>query len=144
VIKYITLIIIAIVLIGGSFIVLGNIESGYKVDVQGDVTYNLLTGWGCNVKRTEVNPDSILSFYWFWETKDVIVVGEMGKYEAEAGIGTLSSIAGGKDFSLLFRNVESGSYTGTVKVYEVEKGLFGTETTRRVFKCQDSFTVVVK
>ena len=124
-------------------------SNSYKVDVTGTVYYDMIGGWGVTYKDSNIQLDrgifSVL-WYWPWTTKDILVVVELtgsNSYYGESWIGTVSNIVGSKDFMVSFRHVEPSSYNGKVFVYEIEKGMFWSET-NRVLQTQTGFVVTIK
>lgn len=145
--KIVPVILIVLVIIAAAFaiaVVAGGV-GGNKVTVKGNVSYNIITGWGVTYDDCIVKEDGILTLLWYmpWETKDIEVVVELsdGKtYSASEWVDKLNLIIGSTSFSIDVRHVSEGDYTGTIYVYEVEKGfLFGEKS--RVLQASTSFEV---
>jgi len=144
------IILIVLLVVFFALIASGAIGSGgNKVTVMGTVSYNMIGGWSVSYSSHLVEPDGLLSvlFYWPWETKDINIKvqlsGSDGVYNGETWAGTLSSITGSKSFSAEVRHVPSGSYSGKILVYEVEKGLLGWGESTRNLKATGSFSLTI-
>jgi len=129
----IIIIILAIVIVSVLFLWLtGSIGfGGYTVTVKGTAYYHIGGAWGVTYNGYSVREAGGLSFnpgalYMPWETKDVYIHVELknqeGKtYHNEIQIGAMSSITGSKQFTVELNHIPSGSYTGCIYLYEVEK-----------------------
>ena len=120
----------------------------YKVTITGTAYYDAINKWGVTYSGNTVEQDKgFIStlFYWPWETKDVVIVVEISQddktYTGESWIGTLSGIVGSQSFSVELRHVPSGSYSGKIYLYEVEKEIFGEKS--RVLKATRALSEVI-
>jgi len=147
---FLALILIIIIVIVGALVASGSIGfGGNKVTVRGSVSYNMITGWSVSYSNSIVQPDDSLSvlWYWPWTTMDVNAKVELtensGKiYRGETWVGTLSSIVGSSSFSVELRHIPSGSYTGTIYIYEVEKGFLWGESKRNL-RATTGFQIII-
>lgn len=132
------------------FIVSGGV-GGYKVTIQGQVSYNMLTGWDVSCDNKDIQEDGFFTlFYMPWETKDIQVVVELTNFEnnkvyrGDGWVDKLNLIAGSTGFNVDVRHVPSGRYGGYLYVYEVEKGFFDwipfiSDEKTRVYQCKRYF-----
>jgi len=122
---------------------------GYKVEVTGRVTFDVINKWDVSYDSQSVSEDTALLWYFPWETKDVNLVVELVNDETGlsimegAWVGKLNNIVDSKLFTVTFRHVPSGSYTGTIYLYEVEKSLIPGFEKDRDLIVTGGFTVVI-
>jgi len=150
VIIFFILLIILIIVLLFAFGVIGT--GGYKATVHGTAYYDIINGWGVTFNSATVENDGILSFYpgfyWPWETKDINIIAEITNnnqnYESSIWIGSSSIIVGSKNFDTVFRHLPVGSYSGSIYLYEVDKGFWGVFEKNRVLQatCSLSFNIV--
>lgn len=142
-------IVVAVVAILAVVVVAGGIGIGddKKVTVMGNVGYNMITGWSISMDDYLVESDSFFAVLWYmpWDTKDILVVAELSgggnKYKGEGWAGKLNVIAGSAGYSVEIRHVPTGSYSGKLYLYEVEKGIIGEKN--RVLQATKTFQVSV-
>ena len=145
------IILVALVVVIAAVVAAGGLSfgGGSKVTIRGTVYYSTWPGpgWGVTFDNHLVQEDGFLAVLWSapWETKDVNVVVKMdnGKtYTADNWIGKVFFVGGSNAFSVEFRHIPDGTYSGRIYVYEVEKGfLFGEKT--RVLQATTNFKITV-
>jgi len=145
----ILIIVVAVVSIFAVVVIAGGVSfgGGNKVTVIGTASYNMLTRWSVSVDDYLVEEDGLFALLWYfpWDTKDILVVAELSgggnKYKGEGWAGKLNVIAGSAGWSVDIRHVPSGSYSGKVWLYEVEKGIIGEKN--RVLQVTNTFQVTI-
>jgi len=146
----ILLILIIICVVFLVFIVSGGV-GGYKVTIQGQASYNMITGWDVTCDNKHVEEDGFFSLWYMpWETKDIQIIVELTNFEnnkvyrGDGWVDKLNLIAGSTGFDVDVRHVPSGRYGGYLYLCEVEKGFFDwvpfiTDEKTRVFQAKRYF-----
>ena len=116
------LVVLALVLMFGTSLIPG---SGYRVTLQGTVSYYPWPGpgWDVTYSGYQINKDSWLPFS-FGNTGNMhveaVLQDQSHSYRSESDAGQVSLITGGtKNYGVVLRNVQNGTYTLTLNVYEV-------------------------
>jgi len=143
------IVLVALVAIVAVVVAAGGISLGgeNKVTIKGTVYYSVVTGWGVTFDSHLVQEDGFFALLWYmpWETKDINVVVNMdnGKtHTADCWAGKTNIISGSNTFSVDFRHIPDGTYSGRIFVYEVEKEfIFGEKN--RVLQASTNFRVTV-
>ena len=113
---------LALIMMFGTNLIPG---SGYRVTLQGTVSYYPWPGpgWDVTYSGYQINRDSWWPFS-FGNTGNIKVEGILQNqdrtYRSEVDVGQVSLVVGGtKNYGVVLRNVQNGTYTLTLHVYEV-------------------------
>ena len=133
-------------------VIADTVLDGKRVNIEGTVSNNIVTGWSISVNRCLVQQDSLFNiafFYMPWETKDILVIATItetstGKaYTGESWIGTANVVYSNKPYTVHISFVDPGNYNGIVVLYEVDKGFWGVFEEDRVECARSTFEVIV-
>lgn len=123
-----------------------------RVIVKGKVQYNAVSGWSVTYNTHSVQKDTLfdITFYYMpWETKDILILVTLQntetntKYNGETWLGSGNLLYTDFNFDVNIHHVPTGTYTGRITVYEVEKDNFGIFEQNRVQRATTTFEVTV-
>jgi len=127
---------------------MGDFGTGYKFTVSGKVRVGGVGDgkWYIeNVKVSDPERDwNVLAFpdLSVFDTGGIVVKCSVGGSDMEKNIGTVPKLGGEQRFSMEFRHIDPGSYTGQIEAYE-EMCQFGFWDCQLEYKDFESFNVNV-